>query len=84
MSQREARPGSTPDQQNIEQLLGQPLCISQGRQVRTLVEQVEQAGEHVVLWDGKDGAGQSLASGIYYYKLSTEMGSEAKRAVLLK
>ena len=55
-----------------------------GRQVRSLVEQVEQAGEHVVVWDGRDDVGQSLASGVYYYKLNTELGSEAKRAVLLK
>ena len=57
---------------------------AQGRHVRSLLDKVEQAGVLVVLWDGRDDSGRSLASGVYYYELTTERGSEARRAVLLK
>jgi flagellar hook assembly protein FlgD len=42
------------------------------------------AGEHTVIWDGHDNSGHEVASGIYYYKLSTDKHSETKRMTLLK
>jgi hypothetical protein len=42
----------------------------QGRLVRILASgQVEQAGEHQVLWDGRDRLGRATASGTYLYRL---------------
>ena len=37
----------------------------QGRLVRTLVDGVRNAGEHSIVFDGRDMAGRSLASGVY-------------------
>ena len=43
-----------------------------GRQVRTLVNGWAQAGQRQVNWNGRDDAGRSLGSGVYYFRLDTE------------
>ena len=40
---------------------------ARGRQVRVLAEGRLPAGMHTVGWDGRDGDGQVLASGVYFY-----------------
>ncbi len=55
-----------------------------GREVRTLVNQGQTAGQHVVQWDGTDQNGRRVASGVYYYRLTTPNGSITKKAVLVK
>ena len=40
-----------------------------GRRVCTLVQQRQQAGRHVVAWDGRNERGEALASGLYIYQL---------------
>lgn len=55
-----------------------------GREVKTLVEERETAGQHVVYWDGTDRYGRCVASGVYYYRLTTPIGSITKKAVLVK
>ena len=47
-----------------------------GQHVATLVDQQQKPGHYLVHWDGKDLSGQSLATGIYMYKL--EVGSVVK------
>ena len=46
-----------------------------GQKVATLVNEQMDAGSHSVFWDGKDDNGESLASGVYLYRLKTD-GSE--------
>jgi hypothetical protein len=55
-----------------------------GRLVRELVNGKQQAGEHAVLWDGKDNLGRTVAPGVYFYRLRTTSGSETRRAVLVR
>ena len=43
-----------------------------GRLVRSLEHGVREAGEHRVMWDGRDRAGQAVGSGIYFARLSVE------------
>jgi hypothetical protein len=40
-----------------------------GQEVRTLVNERQRAGNHSVVWDGRDDTGKELASGIYLYRL---------------
>jgi hypothetical protein len=55
-----------------------------GRCVRTLVSGFVPAGYHEVEWDGCDESGQRLASGVYFYRLSTADVVESRRMVLVK
>ena len=48
-----------------------------GRHVKTLLENARAAGSHTIAWDGTDRAGESVASGIYLYRL--ESGRPAHR-----
>jgi hypothetical protein len=56
-----------------------------GRMVRSLVESHLSGGVHRVLWDGRDGRGNSLKSGVYFYQLRVDgQLVSSKRALLLK
>ena len=55
-----------------------------GREVTSLVDEVESAGSYVVSWHGTDDAGRSLASGVYFYTLESLGHQITRRMVLLK
>jgi hypothetical protein len=56
-----------------------------GQLIRTLVDEAKTAGEvHTATWDGRNGAGQSVSSGVYFYKLVTGDFVQTKKMVLLK
>ena len=55
-----------------------------GQHVRTLQSGDMAAGQHSVVWNGKDDAGHSVGSGIYFYKLQSDELSETKKMMLLK
>lgn len=50
-----------------------------GREVATLVDGQKQPGRHTAVWDAT-----TAQSGVYYYRLVTPEGQEAKRMVLLR
>ena len=57
----------------------------QGRLVKTLIERrVMMAGANQEAWDGKDDADQSVAAGVYLYRLEAGDFSVAKRMTLVK
>jgi flagellar hook assembly protein FlgD len=62
------------------------LVISDVRRarVRTLVDENRPAGPHAVRWDGRDDAGASVASGIYFMRMQAGSYTEARKLVLLK
>jgi hypothetical protein len=55
-----------------------------GRKIKVLEAEDKQAGYYSVVWDGKDEAGSSVASGIYLYTLKADNIFETKKMVLLK
>lgn len=55
-----------------------------GQLVKTLVNNILPAGEYSFIWNGKDGNGNQVASGIYLYNLRTNNISVKKKAILLK
>jgi hypothetical protein len=55
-----------------------------GRSLRTLVNGFVHAGDHDVVWDGKDDSGKQAAPGIYLYRLRTGDVVEARRIVKVK
>ncbi|MDZ7371881.1 MAG: T9SS type A sorting domain-containing protein, partial [candidate division KSB1 bacterium] len=52
-----------------------------GRIVRTLIDKNQDAGDHIIQWDGRDDLGNSVASGIYLYLLKVEGKIIAKQMV---
>ncbi len=56
-----------------------------GQKVKTLVDQAIPTGEHSVSWNGEDESGNSVKSGLYFYKLNVNGKTEAlKKCVLMK
>ncbi len=55
-----------------------------GALVRTLVNRVQTAGDHVERWNGTDDRGHPLPSGAYFYRLEAAGFVESKKLILLK
>ncbi len=55
-----------------------------GRLVRTLVDTEMDAGCKEIHWDGRDGGGRRVASGIYFYRLVAGNFVQTKKMVLLR
>jgi flagellar hook assembly protein FlgD len=48
------------------------------------VSGVKTSGTHQEVWDGRDDFGNSVGSGIYFYRLQAGSFVESKKMVLLK
>ncbi len=57
---------------------------TRGRLVRTLVAERQIAGDHAVVWNGRDDAGRNVGSGIYLYRLDVGEQRLVHKMVLLK
>ncbi|MCD4690493.1 T9SS type A sorting domain-containing protein [bacterium] len=55
-----------------------------GRLVRTLVDGEIEAGPHTVVWNGRDSAGRSVATGVYFARLSSAEEIDVMKMALLK
>lgn len=56
-----------------------------GQEVRTLVDRrFERAGLHIVSWDGRDNHGNTVVSGIFFYRLETDKVIITKKMVLIR
>jgi hypothetical protein len=70
-----ARPNPTRDETRIGYELPRATRVRlsvfdvTGRRVRTLVDGLEAGGRRTVSWDGRDGAGRAVPSGVYFYRL---------------
>lgn len=55
-----------------------------GQRVRILMNGEMDSGFHTIHWDGRDESGNSVASGIYFYRLKTQAFDQTKKMVLIK
>ncbi|MDD3533249.1 MAG: carboxypeptidase regulatory-like domain-containing protein [Candidatus Cloacimonadaceae bacterium] len=55
-----------------------------GQLVRKLVNDVREAGDHTVVWNGKDNNDRAVSSGIYYFKMNTGKYSSTKKMIMMK
>jgi len=55
-----------------------------GQRVKTLVNSVHGAGRHEVIWNGTDELGQTVSSGVYFYRLITPDNVVDRKMLLLK
>ncbi|MBI4727542.1 T9SS type A sorting domain-containing protein, partial [candidate division TA06 bacterium] len=55
-----------------------------GQLVKTLVNEAKPAGAYRVEWDGKDGGGLKVSSGVYIYRLQAGDFIDTKKMVVIK
>ena len=55
-----------------------------GQKIRSLVNEFYSAGSHKVLWNGFDDNGNSVASGVYLYRMLVGDYTDTRRMVLMK
>jgi hypothetical protein len=57
---------------------------SRGQLVRSLMQEEQPAGEHSLIWNGRDDSGHSVASGLYLYRIACQGKHETRKMLLLK
>ena len=55
-----------------------------GRRVTTLMNEKLEAGPQEVIWNGTNKNGNSVASGIYFYRVSYDDISQTRKMMLIK
>ena len=55
-----------------------------GQKITTLLDEYREAGEHRIVWNGRDEQDRSSPSGVYFYRLSGNNTSKSKKMLLLK
>jgi hypothetical protein len=55
-----------------------------GEEIATLVDETRPAGFHAAVWDGRNQAGQSAASGVYVYQLAGDGVRLTRKLLMLK
>lgn len=56
-----------------------------GRLIRTLIHDSHiEAGQHIIMWDGRDDSGRSVVSGVYFYRMKTKTFFETRRLALVR
>ncbi len=55
-----------------------------GQKVKTLVSQKMDAGNHSIVWEGKDQNNHQVGSGVYFYKMKTGRYVSVKKMLLIK
>jgi hypothetical protein len=55
-----------------------------GQKVRTVINEHHQVGSFKVEWNGKDDTGTNVASGVYFYRMTTPQFSGTRKMLLIK
>jgi PKD repeat protein len=55
-----------------------------GEEVRSLVDELKNAGVHTVTWDGLDNLGNKVSSGVYVYRLDAGRFNCTRKMAMLK
>ena len=55
-----------------------------GQKVRTLSSEIMQPGYHAIIWDGTNNFGSKVATGMYFYAISTAQFNDTKKMLFLK
>jgi hypothetical protein len=54
-----------------------------GQKIRTLINNNQSAGEHLVVWDGTDNSGRLVRGGIYFYQIKLNDNISVTKKMLL-
>jgi len=56
----------------------------QGREVKSLINSIQNAGRYKITWDGTNNEGEKVSTGIYIYRLHANKFTGIKKMILLK
>ncbi len=57
---------------------------ARGTRIRSIVDEVRDAGQHRIGWDGRSDDGATAASGVYFCRMTVGTFNETRRLVLLR
>ncbi|MDY0337978.1 MAG: C25 family cysteine peptidase [Candidatus Cloacimonadaceae bacterium] len=57
---------------------------TKGQLVRQLARQDMLSGKHQIVWDGRDDRGNSVASGLYFYRMQSGKYVQSRKMILMK
>jgi hypothetical protein len=69
---------------NSEWQVNLEIYNMKGQKVRTLVNDKLSAGQHSIVWDGKDDNSKQVSSGIYFYKIKAGDFQSTRKMLLMK
>ena len=55
-----------------------------GKQIKILINQSQDAGHKLAVWDGTDGLGRPVSAGVYLYQIKTGEFTQTRKMMLLK
>ena len=55
-----------------------------GKQIKTLVNQSQDAGNKIAMWNGTDNLGRQVSAGVYLYQIQAGEFSQTRKMLLLK
>ena len=55
-----------------------------GKQIKTLVNQSQDAGNKLAMWDGTDNLGRQVSAGVYLYQIQAGEFNQTRKMLLLK
>lgn len=55
-----------------------------GNEIKKLMDEVKPSGSYTLLWDGSDNNNRKVSSGVYFYRITSDIGSDQKKMIMLK
>ncbi len=55
-----------------------------GKQIKTLVNQSQDAGNKIAVWDGTNNLGRQVSAGVYLYQIQAGEFTQTRKMLLLK
>ena len=60
------------------------IYSSNGQKIKTIADQIKEAGQHSFTWDGTDFSGKAVPGGMYLCKIQTDQDAHILKIILLK
>jgi hypothetical protein len=85
-----SRPNPLSPSTTIRFELGETMPVrmdiydAQGKRIRTLMDGIQSAGSHSVVWDGAGADGRRVGSGVYYYQLKAARSAATSSVVVVQ
>jgi hypothetical protein len=55
-----------------------------GQKIRSLIDDRREAGTHTIRWDGRNSAGQTVGSGVYFYRINAGPFTQVRKMLLMR